>query len=300
MLLVTGITGHSGKYFLQELINNKTKVEKITEKIRVSVRQNSNTELLDNCNLPVEKCVGDITDEEFLNKIMQGVDTLLHIAGIRYSRKIVSAAIANHVKRIILVHTTGVYSKYKAASREYKQIDSEIYETAKKNNIALTILRPTMIYGSVNDRNVIKFIKLVDKFKIVPVVNHAKYELQPVHAKDLGRAYYDVLMNPQSTSNKDYNLSGKSPIMLIDMLKEIAMNLGVRRKYFNVPFPIAYAGAWLIYLITFTKKDFREKVQRLCESRIFSHEDASKDFGYAPVSFEDGIREEVADYLKLK
>ena len=296
MLLIIGITGHSGKYLLQELIDNPPNFEKI----RVSVRPKSHVSLLNNCNLAIEQFVGDIEDESFLNEIMQGVDTLIHIAGIRYSIKLINAAISNNISRMILVHTTGVYSKYKSASQEYKQIDNEIHELAKKNNIDLTILRPTMIYGSVNDRNVVKFIKLVDKFKIVPVVNRAKYELQPVHAKDLGKAYYDVLVNPQSTANKDYNLSGKNPIMLIDMLKEIEKNLGIKRKYFNVPFPIAYVGSWIIYLLTLTKFDYREKVQRLCEPRVFPHEDAINDFGYNPVAFEDGIIGEVKDYLNLK
>ena len=126
-VLIIGITGHSGKYFLQELIDNSNEVEKTAESIRVTLRENSDVSLLDKCNLPIERRIGDITDEAFLSEIMQGVDTLVHIAGIRYSRKVVSAAISSNVKRMILVHTTGVYSKYKSASSEYKEIDTEIH-----------------------------------------------------------------------------------------------------------------------------------------------------------------------------
>ena len=42
MLLVTGITGHTGRYFLQELINHK-----YDGAIRCIVRETSDTSILD-------------------------------------------------------------------------------------------------------------------------------------------------------------------------------------------------------------------------------------------------------------
>lgn len=50
MLLVTGITGHSGQYFLQELINNKYK-----DPIRCIIRKTSDTKFLDDSGLNIEK-----------------------------------------------------------------------------------------------------------------------------------------------------------------------------------------------------------------------------------------------------
>jgi len=300
VLLVTGITGHSGKYFLQELIDNSEAVMREVGSIRVLVRSGSDTSQLDACDIPIDKCVGDISDEGFLRKAMQGVDTVLHIAGIRFSRVVIATAIASGVTRIILVHTTGVYSKYKSASREYEGIDSEVRSFADESQVNLTVLRPTMIYGSLRDRNVSTFIRLVDKLKVVPVVNHARYELQPVHAKDLGTAYYRVLMNPQLTTNKEYNLSGKNPIMLIDMLKIIEKQLSCKRRYLNVPFLLAYSGAWIIFVLTLSRVDYREKIQRLCETRVFSHEEASTDFGFAPIAYEEGIVAEVDEYRRQK
>jgi nucleoside-diphosphate-sugar epimerase len=110
---------------------------------------------------------------------MENVVTILHIAGIHTSINIVRSAIGNNVKRIILVHTTGIYSKYKSASKEYLSIEDEIYSLVKDKDINLTILRPTMIYGSIRDSNIITFIKMVDKLKLFPIVNHANYSLQP-------------------------------------------------------------------------------------------------------------------------
>ena len=294
MVLVTGITGKSGTWFLKRLIDEK---ENLTEtKFRVIVRNSSNVELIDTSGLPIEKAYGDLNDASFIEKSMENISTVLHIAGIHTSIKVVEAAINKNVKRLILVHTTGIYSKYKTASAEYIAIEKHIEEIITNRNIDMTILRPTMIYGSISDRNVIVFIKMVDKLRFFPVINHAKYLLQPVYEKDLGDAYYQVLVNADATRNKNYILSGKEPILLIEMLKIIGNYLKKKNAFISVPFPIAYFGAHLLCLLTIGKIDYREKVQRLIEPRAFPHIEASSDFGYSPVSFKEGVKKEIIEY----
>lgn len=146
----------------------------------------------------------------------------------------------------------------------------------------------------------IVFIKMVDRLNPMPVVNGAKYSLQPVHAKDLGHAYMMVLLNLEKTVGNNYILSGRDEIQLCDIFRIIADELGVERHYFNVPFPIAYLGAMFLYLVSLRRIDLREKVQRLCENRVYPYEKAANDFGYAPMPFEEGLRQEVRDYLCLK
>lgn len=209
----------------------------------------------------------------------------------------VKAAVKAGVERLILVHTTGIYSKYKAAGEGYRQIEAKIGEMVQGKGIQLTYLRPTMIYGSLRDNNVCIFMKMVDKLRLFPVVSGAKYELQPVWCGDLGKAYYQVLVNPETATKEGYNLSGGRPIQLIDMFKTMAQQLGVKNTFVSVPFPIAYGLAWVLYLATLGKKDFREKVQRLVEPRTFDHTDATHDFGYRPLPFEEGVKGEVEEYL---
>jgi nucleoside-diphosphate-sugar epimerase len=157
-----------------------------------------------------------------------------------------------------------------------------------------------MIYGNMNDHNISVFVKMVDKLRIFPVVNHAKYELQPVWCGDLGKAYHQVLMHADVTRGKNYNLSGGAPIMLIDVFRTIAKQLGVQNRFVNVPFSVAYSGAWVLYILTLGKIDFRERVQRLVEPRTFDHSEATKDFGYSPVDFPTGITHQIAEYQSSK
>ena len=114
-----------------------------------------------------------------------GADTLLHIVGIHTSRRVVALAIRAGIKRIIVVHTTGIYSKYKSAGAEYLKIDADITKMCADAGVALSILRPTMIYGGLDDENVEKFISMMDKLPIMPVVSGARFVLQPVHRQSI-------------------------------------------------------------------------------------------------------------------
>lgn len=298
MILVTGITGKSGSWFLKKLILESDKFSHLH--FRAIVRDISKVKNIDIGRVSIEFVEGDLEDEQFLSKSMHSVDTVLHIANIALSLNIVNAALNKDVKRLILVHTTGIYSKFKSASAGYLDIESKIEKLIAGKKINLTILRPTMIYGSVADGNVIVFLKMVDKFRIFPVVNHAKYLLQPVHEKDLGEAYFKVLLNEEATRNKNYILSGGEPILLIDIFKIMANYLNKNNYYVSIPFSIAFTGAWFVFLISFGRIDFRERVQRLIEPRNYSHDEASKDFGYFPMKFDEGIKSEIEEYLLNK
>lgn len=301
-LVLTGVTGHKSGGVLIELIAKNLEVVNAIFKggIVILCREASNTEKVERL-IPAAKIEkGDFGDFEFLEKALSNADTVIHVAGIQRSRELVKAASSSGVRRLILVHTTGIYSKYKAAGEEYRHIDDYVYKTCKENNIVLTILRPTMIYGNIHDNNVVTFIRMVDKLPIMPVVSGARYELQPVHYADLADAYYAVLLNEDETANKDFILSGRDPILLRDMLSEIGKNLGKKVKFISCPYIIAYTGAWILFVLTLSKKDYREKVQRLCEPRVYSHMEATKAFGYNPRPFQVGIVEEVKEYLLEK
>lgn len=293
MLLVTGITGHTGRYFLQELIKNKYEGP-----IRCIVRETSNTVLLDNSGLNVEKVIGDIRDEAFLDKCMQDIDSIVHIVNVRHTLRILKIAINNKVSKAVCVHTTGIYSNFKIASEEYKIIENELQKLLSGEEIKVTILRPTMIYGDLCDHNMSKFIKMVDNFRLFPVINHGKGLIQPVNARDLGKAYYNVLMMPIDNAESEYILSGEKAITLLEALKLISDSLGKKTIFISFPLILGVFLAKFLKIGTLGKVDYVEKVQRMSEDRCFSHEDAKKDFGYSPESFEIGIAREVTEYMK--
>jgi len=230
---------------------------------------------------------------------MENVDTIMHIGSIFYSTNVIKAAVKNNIKKAIFVHTTGIYSKYKSASEEYKYIESEVRKIIEDHNssIGLIILRPTMIYGNVNDKNMIVFIKMVDKLRIFPMIDQGKNLLQPVNGSDLGKVYYQILAKPE-IMNGDYILSGEKPVTMLDMFNLISNNLGKKTIFISIPLSFGVFLAGMLKAVTLGKIDYIEKVQRMGEDRSFPHEDAASVFGYNPMPFAEGIKIEVEQYVK--
>lgn len=293
MLLVTGITGHTGRYFLHRLVESGYR-----GKLRCVVRESTNIDMLKSNGLDIEIVVGDLNDASFINQVMKDIKTILHIYNIHHSLAIVKAAIANNVSRAILVHTTGIYSKFKSASLEYKQIESQVIAEAE-NKISLTILRPSMIYGDMCDRNISKFIRMINRTMLFPLIDGGNGLIQPVNARDLGKAYYDVLINAEITANKQYDLTGDKPISIKDALILISNKLNKKIVFIPVPLTISVFFAQILKFITFGRIDIIEKVLRMGEDRAYSHEKAKSDFNYRPMTFDKGLETEVNEFKQI-
>lgn len=314
-VVITGITGKSGQYLLKRLLSESEKLSSYCFKLlcrkhgdysKNTAGYSLVTEAIKSGNLNIELCEVDLNNEDEVESVFcEPVYMLMHIASVKMTMNIVPIALKYGVDNIIMVHTTGIYSKYKAAGEEYRQIEAQILALVNNyrdlgREINVTILRPTMIYGDLNDGNIAIFIKMVDKLRVFPVVNGARYDLQPVWCKDLGDAYYEVMLRWEFTKNKEYILSGGAPIQLREMFQEMAKQLGVKNIFISCPYPIAYMMAYLIYILSIKKLDIREKVQRLVEPRAYGHEMATKDFNYSPAIFRDGVRYEIEMYKKTK
>lgn len=291
IISVTGITGHSGSNFLQELVNNR-----YSGTVRCLVRETTDTSQLDNAPINVVKVFGDITDPEALQKLVENADVVLHIANIHYSIPIVNVCIAEHVPRVILVHTTGIYSKYKMAADEYKQIEKEIAQITMDNEIKMVILRPTMIFGDVCDHNISRFIKMVDHFLWMPEINHGVRKIQPINARDLGKAYFQVCMTDNLQQN-DYILSGERAITLHELFDLIGICLRKKIRHISIPLSVGTFCAHCLKFVSFGRIDYIERVLRMGEDRDFAHSEATRDFGFCPEPFEIGLKREVEEYL---
>ena len=215
LLAVTGITGHTGRFFLKELEDHQ-----YDGTVRCLVRESSNTKLLDESPLKIEKLTGSNDDYNSLLQLTAGADIVMHIFSIRQSVFVLKACIENKVPRLIMVHTTGIYSKFKMASAEYKEIEAEIDEILKTTDIDVTILRPTMIFGDMCDHNIHKFIEMVDKYPIMPEIDKGRGKIQPVNARDLAKAYYTVCMTGHLPELR-YDLSGEQSLTLHELFDKI-------------------------------------------------------------------------------
>lgn len=296
MILFTGLTGTSGTAFV-----DKMKAESFSGRMKVIVRETSDISGLADSNLRYELAYGSILDTDFLAREMAGCDTVFHIAAKACQKAVADAAVqAGCVKHVVLVSSTSIYSKYRKAGGKVQEQEEYCKRVLQEHQITYTIIRPTMIWGTLRDNNMSKFISYIDKFTLFPLIGKGQALLQPVHRKDLAEAYYQVLTNPEITKGKEYIVSGEAPMKLIDMLHTIGRTLGKRTYFVNVPLGIAKAGVAVIYALSFKKVDYREKLLRLTEDRNFSHDCITEELGYHPQPYEERLKPLAAEYLAAK
>lgn len=280
-MLVTGITGLTGRFLLGEL-----RKAGYNGKVRCLVRAHSDVSWID--DEKVELFLGDVRDVDSLCAAMRGgVDAVIHLVNIRSSPQMTEACRLSGVRRVVYVNTTGVFSRYQKYSALYKELEAKILD----NGLDYTIIRPTMIYGNQRDKNIHKLVKVVNRFPVVPVLGRGQGLMQPIYAQDLARVIAEALVRPVAVG-KAYNVAGKRPLPYIEILRTIARALDKKRWFVHIPYSLALAAGFVGNYIPNGLVDL-EKVQRLSEDKAFDYSEAARDLGFAPRSFKEGVALEV-------
>lgn len=289
MILVTGATGNTGGIVLDKLLRQKgiapSNIVMIAR--RDVIRDGIITE------------IADMTDEAALAAVFAkyNISRVIHIANIRFSPLIMELAEKHGVQQVILVHTTGIYSKYRSYSELYKEIEQEIL-ASKYLGLNYTILRPTMIYGNDLDHNMHKLIKVLNKTPIFPLFGKGDSKMQPVHVEDLAEAIVTCLDNPINY-NKAYDFSGGSVVTYRELVVQIIELLERKVLLVGIPIKLAILGARILELLPIKRIVSVEQIERLQEDKVYCNQLARDEIGFSPRSFSDGITEEV-EILRTK
>jgi nucleoside-diphosphate-sugar epimerase len=165
-------------------------------------------------------------------------------------------------------------------------------ERIRRSFIAWTILRPTMIYGGVGDRNLERLIRFVARSPVVPLPGAGRALVQPVHVEDLGQAAVAALLCPVA-AHREYNLPGADAAPLREIIRHVGELLGRRPLLLPLPIRPMAGAAGLWRRLGLPPRITSEQVLRLAEDKAFSYEDARNDWGYSPRGWREGLAAEV-------
>ena len=281
-IFVTGATGFTGSRVVPLLLKNGYEV-------RCLYRETSDRSILSSPE--IEWVAGDISDSPALSAAMQGAGALVNIAslGFGHAESIIGAAQNVGIKRAIFISTTAIFTQLNARSKAVRVAAELAIETS---GLGYTILRPTMIYGSPRDRNMWRLIRLMRYSPIIPIFGEGTYLQQPIHVDDVARAVVSCLSNDKS-AGKSYNIAGKYPLTYNEVVDTIARQLNRRVWKIHIPSKpvVSLLGFFERMRIPFPIK--AEQVLRLNENKDFSYAEAQKDFGFSPLSFEEGVEMEL-------
>jgi nucleoside-diphosphate-sugar epimerase len=282
MILLTGATGFLGGYVLEELV-------KRGHKVTCFVRDTSSLEKIKQLNVPY--IFGELDDFESICKALKDKAALINIAslGFGHAPNIINACQEMKIERAIFISTTGIFTKLNPDS---KGIRLEAERLIKESELDYTIIRPTMIYGTPKDRNMWRLIKYLKRLPVLPILGNGTYLQQPVYVKDLAWAVVSAYETNLSIK-KAYNISGLKPLTYNEVVDVTGKALGKKVLKIHVPMKLSYNLLKIYEKISNKPKLKAEQVLRLNENKDFSHEEATKDFGYIPKSFEEGIKLEL-------
>ncbi len=252
-VLVTGATGFLGSHLVEFLIKSGYSV-------RALVRKTSVSKLSNVANL--ELALGDIREPDALSRALDGVDYVIHCAGLvkayhpqqfyhvnaQGTENLLEAVVksTHQIKRFVHISSLAAMgpnvgqqaSMPIEAARPVSNYGKSKLEAEKRiqrfiNQLPITIVRPPAIYGP-SDRECLILFKLVS-WRIWPSFLSQNKKLSVIYVEDAVNAIMHAMKNDKNSGNSYFIDDGHAYLIhdLIGVLKD-ALNV---RRLFNVPIP---------------------------------------------------------------
>ena len=313
--LVTGASGFIGRHLVRELVRRRWDV-------RILVHERT-LDWPPEC----EAFQGDITDPTSLEKPLQNVDTVFHLAAalgasqldrkgfarvnVQGTANLLSAARDQGSARFILFSSAGVLGRVEAGTTADEGTPcrpQDIYDQTKLDGERLAlndaaggpgivVVRPGWVYGP-EDRRTLKLIRAIARKRFL-LVTKGKAWQTPVYIDDLIQGV--LLCAEKGGSGSTYHLSGPETLTVREIVDAIAAAAGTRVPRFTLPlFPVKVA-AWKL------DKTFRlfhreapltmGKLAFFIHPKPLSSRKARQELGYAPpTDFRTGMTRTIAWY----
>jgi len=221
------------------------------------------------------------------------VDVWIHLGPIT----LLSNAIAMHgmrlgIQRVVAFSSTSQFTKATSKNEHDRDVarslvegELQLNEICHKHSIAWTVFRPTLIYCLGRDKNLTLIRSFIAKFSFFPLPAGGKGLRQPVHAEDLAHACVQVLSN-EASLNKAYVLSGREILSYRDMVTGVFLSMGKTSRFLHVPLFLLRTAIYVARILPKYRYLTTDMADRIAMDMVFSHDEATKDFGYTPRSFQ--------------
>jgi nucleoside-diphosphate-sugar epimerase len=311
--LVTGATGFIGSHLAQALVA-------AGDEVRALVRPTSDTRRL--AALPVELCVGDLTDPASLRRAVAGVARVFHCAAVVFdwgdpaifdaanvdgTRHLLASALETGVAKFVHVSSTEVYGypdypvaedapyRYRGWSYCDTKIEAEKQAWAfARRGLPLTILRPATVYGP-RSATILEFVALLKGGQMMLIAGGRK---------NAGLVYVDNLSDalllagkPEAGLGRAYNLTDGLDVTWAQFTNELATMLGRGQVRRSLPRGLAYAAACLLEGWGRARKQSsrplltRMAVEFVGTRQDFDNQRVRQELGWRPrVDFAEGMR----------
>ncbi|WP_290890522.1 NAD-dependent epimerase/dehydratase family protein [Arenimonas sp.] len=106
--------------------------------------------------------------------------------------------------RVVALGSTSVHGKRdspdageRVLAMSLRTAERRLATVAGARGIALTVLRPTLVYGNGRDRNLSRLVAVARRWRVLPLPSTARGLRQPVHVEDVAAAVLACLREPR-------------------------------------------------------------------------------------------------------
>lgn len=196
------------------------------------------------------------------------------------------------VRRIVVLSSTSRFTKAdsgdvseQALAARLSEAEAKVRAWAEDNRIEWVILRPTLIYGFGQDKNIAEIARFIRRFKVFPVLGRATGLRQPIFADDVAIACRSVL-TAKSAVNRAYNISGGETLSYREMVSRVFSAAGRPPRLLTIPLWAFRLAVTLFRLLPRYRHWSAAMAERMNRDMLFDHDDARRDFDFRPRRFQ--------------
>jgi len=199
--------------------------------------------------------------------------------------------LAYGARRIVVLSSTSRFTKNTSSDPSERKIAQQLIKGeeflqtwAATHEVKWIILRPTLIYGYGQDKNVAEIARFIRRFGFFPLLGSAKGLRQPVHVKDVASACYAAL-DTLNLTNRSYNLTGEETLPYHEMVKRVFAALNHPPRMLTVPLWLFQIAAWGLSWLPRYRYWTSAMAERMNQDLKFDCSDAKRDLNFSPRSF---------------
>ena len=273
-LLITGGSGYTGRRLVRRLVTQG-------ETMRLLLRSTSDTSWIDGIEPAPQVVEGDLSDPSSLHEATDGVQRLIHLAHIRHTSALLSVLGHRRLNRAVLVSSLRAKSQVPCDSVA-EVLEGEQAAGARSTTV---ILRPSMIYGPGNDRNLSRLATWLRRCRWLPVIG-ADGLHQPVHVDDVVDAIVNAL---PGTACGIYSIAGPEAISYAELVETVGDVIGVKPRVIRSPSRLTVGMARIWHGLRLPAPVSVAQIRRLLEDKQYDIEPARRDLDFSPRSLPDGL-----------
>ena len=297
--IITGGAGFVGRNLLRVMAEERLLLSDIT----IIDKSRENMEKLS--GIPCTKVDGDLAEYKDWKKEFTDKEVVISLAAqissndiddfernnVKAIENTIRAAHEYGIKKILHFSSAAVLS---SRNDHYSRTKHEGEEIVASSDLDYLILRPSLMYGLTDEKNIGYLIDFSRKSPVFPIPGSGKWPRQPIYVDDVCHLAINSL-NAMPLGRKIVSVNGREPIFFDEMVRIVQTKVGGIHFRLYLPVPIFKFAMVAFQSIIRQPRFTTDQVDSLTSNDVFEEYAWWDEFDLEVTSFEKGVEKMVKE-----